>query len=149
MADTYQVVTGEQTPITIAGQTKNGYDATVQAIPSGVGFHVVFVAGDNVFSDPQLLEAAIDAIAGPYSGYVNHDVTVPGVVTLGSYQDLDNNQNSVTFWEVTVSATANPDVTATVTLPFTDAIPDRFEARVDAIRASLDQVAPAAPTLTP
>lgn len=147
MPDTYNVIAGEQTPLTVgAGQTVNGYDATIQAVPSGVSFHVVFVAADNVFSDPELLAAAIDGIASPYSGYVNHDVTVPGVVSLGSFQDLDNNQNSVTFWDVLVASNVNPAVTAEQTLVFTDAIPARFEAKVAAIQASLDTFA-AAPTL--
>lgn len=142
MADTYTVLESERVSVTLpSGDVRDGQDATIQANQSGVIFHVVIVVNEETFADPARLAAAIDGVAAPYTGYFDHDVTVPGVQDLSTFQDFDAQNNLRSVLSVVVGATNNDAVRTTRTAPFTDAIPDRFEALVAETRAALDNLA--------
>ena len=142
MADGYRVLSSERVTVTLSdGTVRDGQDATIQANQSGVVFHVVVVVNEATFADPTRLAAAIDAVAAPYTGYFDQDAAVPGVEALTTFQDFDPQDNLRSVLQVTVSATDNDAVQTTRTAPFTDAIPERFEALVAETRASLDQLA--------
>jgi hypothetical protein len=142
MPDNYNVIRSERVSVTIApDEIKDGQDSTIQAMPSGVIFHVVIVVNEATFADPARLERAVAAVAAPYADYFNQDVRVPGVVALSTYQDFDQLNNNVSVLEVTVASSENDDVRTTRTAPFTTAIPERFDAFVGGIRASLDELA--------
>lgn len=142
MADTYDVIAAERVPVTLAdGRVVDGQDSTIKVKASGVVFHVVIVVNQATFEDPARLAAAVDGVARPYAAYFDHDVTVPGVVDLSTYQDFDDANNAVTVLRVTVASSTDSFVQTTREAPFTTAIPDRFEPFVAQTRASLDALA--------
>jgi hypothetical protein len=142
MPDNYTVLRSERVTVTVgADDIRDGQDSTIQATPSGVIFHVVIVVNEETFADPDRLARAVAGVASPYADYFNRDVNVPGVVGLTTYQDFDELNNNVSVLQVTVAATGNDSVQTTRTAPFTDAIPERFDALVDQTRASLDELA--------
>jgi hypothetical protein len=142
MATNYDVLASERTDVTLSsGDVVDGEDATIQAKPSGVVFHVVVVVNEQTFNDPSQLAAAIDDVASPYADYFNQDVQVSGVVDLTTFQAPDANQNLRSNLSATISSRTNPLVQATRSADITTAIPDRFQTFVSQTQDSLDALA--------
>jgi len=141
MPETYDVLKAERVEVTdVAGEVHDGQDSTIRAKPSGVVFHVVITVNQKTFDDPAKLARAVDAVAAPYAGYFNEDVQVEGVQAITTFQDFDDNDNQVSRLLVTIAAD-NPAITTQRDVPFTDAIPERFNAMVAETRAALNQLA--------
>lgn len=133
MARNYEPLSSEHT-VELLGSTdvQDVFQVTARAIPSGVVYHVRF---PPVIQDPETIEVVLTEWATQYNALRN----LPGVVGVGTLQDVDASGQLNDVTQITVSSDSGK-LTQTIDDPNFGAVDDRVRAEVDTAVAQLNAI---------